>query len=260
MKLKPFVIGYALALALLMFAQHRPRPAQPSGFTGVVDLTHPLSPDVPRSASKSTSETIRSATLVEKDAPRRMVASASTHTSIDAPAQLARGMWTVDQIPPERLIAPLVVLDATAETERNVDYEVSVKDLAQWEQIHGEIPAGAVVLARTGWGVRWGSLAEYRNADKKGVMHFPGYSADAAKFLVEGRAVLALGIDTLSVDPGAAKTLVIHQYTLAHSVYHLENVANLERVPDAGAVVVVAPTKLEGEADGPVRILALTRQ
>ena len=54
--------------------------------------------------------------------------------------------------------------------------------------------------------------------------------------------------------------LAVHQYTLARSVYHLENVANLERVPDAGGVVVVAPMKLEGEVDGPVRILALTRQ
>ncbi len=54
--------------------------------------------------------------------------------------------------------------------------------------------------------------------------------------------------------------MAVHEYTLAHSVYHLENVANLERVPDAGAVVVVAPMKLEGEVDGPVRILALTRR
>jgi kynurenine formamidase len=92
------------------------------------------------------------------------------------------------------------------------------------------------------------------------VMHFPGYSQEAARFLVEGRLALALGIDTLSVDPGSSRTLAVHQYTLAHSVYHLENVANLERVPDAGAVVVVAPMKLEGEVDGPVRILALTRR
>jgi kynurenine formamidase len=260
MKIKPLVIGYALALALLLFAQHRPSTAQPSGFTGVVDLTHPLSKTAARPTGNSAGALIRSLTLVQKDAPRRLSASASTGTSIDAPAQLMRGMWTVDQIPPERLIAPLAVLDVTAQTQRNADYEVSVEDIAQWEQIHGEIPAGAVVLARTGWGGRWTSPAEYRNADKKGVMHFPGYSSDAAKFLVEGRAVLALGIDTLSVDPGASKTLAIHQYTLAHSVYHLENVANLERVPDAGAVVVVAPMKLEGEVDGPVRILALTRQ
>ncbi len=260
MKIKSLVIGYALALALLLFAQHRPGVAQPSGFTGVVDLTHSFNGQASSLSHGSKAVgPLRSATLVEKDLRRRVSTAASTSTSIDAPAHLVRGMWTVDQIPPERLIAPLAVLDLTGRVRRNPDYEVSVEDIAQWEQIHGEIPAGAVVVARTGWGGRWNSIKDYRNADKKGVLHFPGYSEDAARFLVEGRAVLALGIDTLSVDPGSAKSRTVHEYTLAHSVYHLENIANLERVPDAGAVVVVAPMKLEGEVDGPVRILALTR-
>jgi len=260
MKIKTLVIGYVLALALLVFAQHRPGPAQPSGFTGVVDLTHPLTR---RLDSPIAGETVagpaRPATLVQKESLRRVANSTSSNTRIDAPARLGRGMWTVDQIPPERLIAPLVVLDVTGPVRRNADYEVSVEDIALWEQIHGDIPGGAVVLARTGWGGRWSSNQDYRNTDKNGVMHFPGYSQAAARFLVEGRAVLALGIDTLSVDPGSSRTLSVHEYTLAHSVYHLENVANLERVPDAGALVVVAPMKLEGEVDGPVRILALTR-
>lgn len=258
MKIKSLVIGYAFALALLLFGQHRPGVAQPVGFTGVVDLTHSFSGRASSLMSESAVRSpIRTAALIQKDAPRRLATAAST--SIDAPAHLVRGMWTVDQIPPERLIAPLAVLDVTGQVRRNPDYEVSVEDIAQWEQIHGEIPAGSVVIARTGWGARWNSSEQYRNADKKGVMHFPGYSADAAKFLVEGRAVLAVGIDTLSVDRGSSKSLSVHEYTLAHSVYHLENVANLERVPDAGALVVVAPMKLEGEVDGPVRILALTR-
>ena len=47
------------------------------------------------------------------------------------------------------------------------------------------------------------------------------------------------------------------QYTLTHSVYHLENVTNLDRVPAKGVIVVVAPMKLEGGSGGPVRILAL---
>lgn len=258
MRIKTVVIGYALALALLVFAQHRPDAAPPSNFTGVVDLTHPLSHEMATGAHSAAP--VHTAAIVQKDALRRISASASTNTNIDAPAHLVRGMWTVDQIPPERLIAPLTVLDVTDQVRRNPDYEVSVEDIAQWEQIHGEIPAGAVILARTGWGTRWASPKDYRNADKKGVMHFPGYSEDAARFLVEGRLALALGIDTLSVDPGSSRTLAVHEYTLAHSVYHLENVANLERVPDAGAVVVVAPMKLEGEVDGPVRILALTRR
>jgi kynurenine formamidase len=248
------VIGYALALALLVFAQRRTEVATTGSFTGVVDLTHPWKGDGARARGPATP-----ASRVEKESLRRVSVSTSTNTNIDSPAQLARGMWTVGQIPPERLIAPLAVLDVTERVRQNPDYEVSVEDIAKWEQIHGDIPAGAVVLARTGWSQRWTSRAQYRNEDKRGVMHFPGFSEDAAKFLVEGRAVMALGIDTLSVDAGSSKTLAVHEYTLAHSVYHLENVANLDRVPDAGAVVVVAPMKLDGEVDGPVRILALTR-
>jgi kynurenine formamidase len=77
--------------------------------------------------------------------------------------------------------------------------------------------------------------------------------------LIEGRNAFGLGIDTLSVDNGSSKKLAVHQYMLAHSVYPLENVANLEKVPAAGAVAVIAPTKLEGGASSPVRILALVR-
>ena len=60
-------------------------------------------------------------------------------------------------------------------------------------------------MAYTGWGSRWNSVKDYRNADDKGIMHFPGYSLDAAKFLVEARTALGLGIDTLSIDYGPSK-------------------------------------------------------
>jgi kynurenine formamidase len=102
-------------------------------------------------------------------------------------------------------------------------------------------------------------VKDFRNADAKGVMHFPGYSVDAAKFLTEARAVLGLGIDTLSVDYGPSSDFPVHQYTMSRSVYHLEDVANLDQVPAAGSTVVVAPIKLEGGSGGPVRILALVR-
>ena len=151
------------------------------------------------------------------------------------------------------------MLDVSANVSRNPDYQLSVEDIARWEQVNGQIPPGAVVIARTGWDSRWQSTKDYRNADAKGTMHFPGYSQDAAKFLVGARTVLGLGIDTLSIDYGPSKDFAVHQYTLAHSLYHLENVANLDRVPASGAMVVVAPMKLEGGSGGPVRILALLR-
>ena len=88
---------------------------------------------------------------------------------------------------------------------RNPDYEISVQDIANWESANGQIPLGAVVMARTGWGARWNSVSRYRNTDAKGSMHFPGYSEDAARFLAEGRNALRLGIDTPNLDHGRPK-------------------------------------------------------
>ena len=248
MKFQTIVIGYVFALALFLFAQRRPTDiAQPSNFRGVVDLTH--------SASAKMPATNKAAVLSSGNS----IPQQDTGTKIEAPAGISRSLWSVDQIPPERLIGSLVVFDVRQEAKQNPDYEVSVADIARWERTYGEIPPGAMVMARTSWDSRWSSSRTYRNSDNKGVMHFPGYSEDAAKFLVEGRNVYGLGIDTLSVDNGPSKNPTVHQYMLAHSVYPLENVANLDRVPANGAVAIVAPTKLAGGSSSPVRILALVK-
>ena len=161
------------------------------------------------------------------------------------------------------------MLDVSTNAENHPDYQISVEDIAAWEQAHNQIPLGSVVIARTGWDSNWKSAQ--RNAASNRT-HFPGYSPDAAKFLVEGRNVLGLGIDapnidapntdspnidTPNIDNGRSKEFAVRQYTLSHSVYQLENVANLDRVPAVSATVVVAPTKLESGSSGPVRILAL---
>jgi kynurenine formamidase len=260
MKIRTFVVGYALALALFLFAQHHPNANQSSGFRTILDLTHAINANVPTyDLGEQSAYQAKTVATIEKDQYFARNISLPEHfgTHLDAPAHFARGLWTVDQIPTERLMAPMVVLDVSAKVKQNPDYQVTVEDIAAWEHANGEMPQGAMVMARTGWDSRWNSVKDYRNADAKGVMHFPGYSQDAAKFLVEGRNVLALGIDTLSIDYGPSKDFAVHQYTLARSLYHLENVANLDRVPAKGAIVVVAPMKLEGGSGGPVRIFAL---
>jgi len=202
---------------------------------------------------------VRPVASVEKDGyfAREVTFPEHFSTHIDAPAHFAPGRWTVDQIPVSRLIAPLVVLDVTAKVRSNPDYRVQPDDIELWEKANGQIPAGAVVMARTGWDSRWSNMRDYRNADAQGTMHFPGFSIDAARVLVEARQVVAIGIDTLSVDPGNDKNFTVHRYTMPRSIYHLENVADLWRVPEVGARVVVAPTKIEGGSGAPVRILAL---
>jgi kynurenine formamidase len=260
MKTKTFIVGCALALALFVFAQRHQDSLQASAFHSVVDLTHTIDAKTPRYEPSGTpAYQSKIVATIEKDGYFAREISLPEHfgTHLDAPAHFARGMWTVDEIPPERLVAPLVVLDVTASAKSNPDYQVSVGDVAKYEEAHGQIPSNAVVMAYSGWDSRWNSAKEYRNADVNGIMHFPGYSLEAAKFLVEGRSALALGIDTLSIDFGPSKDFPVHHYTLSHSLYHLENVANLGRTPAIGSTVVVAPMKLDHGSGGPVRILAL---
>jgi len=260
MKIRTLIAAYVLALAIFLFAQqHRGTVAKPGGFHAIVDLTHTINGKVPKFNPGEEGYRVRTLQTIEKDQYFARYISLPEHfgTHIDAPAHFARGLWTVDQIPAERLVAPLVVLDLRDEAKKNPDYQVSVEDIARWEHAHNQIPMASVIMVRTGWDSRWSSAREFRNADAKGVMHFPGYSLDAAKFLTEGRQALGLGIDTLSVDYGPSTDFPVHHYTLPHSVYHLEDVANLDHVPATGATVIVAPMKIEGGSGGPVRILAL---
>jgi kynurenine formamidase len=168
-------------------------------------------------------------------------------------------MWTVDQIPAERLVRPLIVLNVREKANGHPDYEISVQDIAEWESKNGEITSGAVVMAYTGWEDRWNSPKAFRNAGADGQPHFPGFSVEAATFLVKTRNAVGLGIDTMSIDPGASKTYPVHLFTAKESVYQLENVANLGLVPSEGATVVVAPIKLENGSGGPTRLLALVK-
>ncbi len=261
-KSRTVVSAAVLILALFLLAQkHHLSADESSGFHAVVDLTHTINANVPAfDLSEKPAYQATTVATIEKDQYFAREISLPEHfgTHMDAPAHFVRGAWTIDQVPPERLVAPLVVIDVSANV-KNPDYLISVEDIAQWEKINGQIPPGAVVMVRTGWDQRWDSSKDYRNADAKGTMHFPGYSLDAAKFLIDGRNVFGMGIDTLSADFGPSADFSVHHFALAHGVYQLENVANLDRVPAHGAMVVVAPMKLEGGSGSPVRIFALLK-
>jgi len=168
------------------------------------------------------------------------------------------GAWTVDHIPVERLCGPAVVLEARAECRRDPDYRLAPGKIIQWEAQNGRIPQGAIVLMRTGWAERWPDVTRCRNMDAAGVMHFPAYSVAAVQVLIE-RGAVGLGIDTLSVDYGPAQDFPVHHLSLGAGLFHVENLADLSALPEAGAYLVVAPIKLEGGSGGPTRVFAFLR-
>jgi kynurenine formamidase len=230
----------------------------PSGKTRVLDLSYAINDKlVPWPGDEKWFEAKVNASVEKNGYFTRsfwMLEHYGTH--LDAPAHFPPGKATVDEIPAKKLFGPGVVLDVREEAAKDADYRLPASRIEECEHTHGRVPLGAIVLLRTGWAARWPDAQKYRNQDKQGKMHFPGFSDEAAKALI-GRGVSGLGCDTLSVDYGASEDFSVHHLALGAGLYHLENLSDLSELPEAGAYLVVAPIKLEGGSGGPVRVFAL---
>ena len=179
-------------------------------------------------------------------------------THLDAPIHFAEGRLTADRIPLSGLMGPAAVVDVTASA--NPDYLVTAADLQGWEASHGELPDGGILLIRTGWGDRWDDREAYLGTPLTGPeaipeLHFPGLDPDAAQWLVDNRGIVAIGIDTPSIDRGQSTDFRSHVILYSENLAGFENVANLDQLPEAGAFVVALPMKIEGGSGGPLRIV-----
>jgi kynurenine formamidase len=116
---------------------------------------------------------------------------------------------------------------------------------------------GASARPAARWARHVGDTATYVGKDANGVMHFPGVDPDATAWLLKQRKVAGLAVDTLSLDPGASKDFKTHVLWLGSGRWGLENVANLDGVPAAGATLVVGLAKVKGATGGPARLFAL---
>ena len=250
----------------LSFAQQRkaaPRDVWlegiPSGKTLVVDMTYAINDKLPAWPGDDRVFEAKVNATVEKNGyfTRSFWMLEHYGTHMDAPAHFPPGNIPLDKIPEARFFGPAVVVDVREEAAMDADYRLRVMRVEKWEAQHGRIMPGSIVLLRTGWGAtRWPDQSRYRNMDAAGVMHFPGYSVEAAKLLIE-RGAVGLGIDTLSIDYGASKNFEVHRVDLPAGLYNLENLANLDQLPEVGAFLIAAPIKLEGGSGGPVRVFAI---
>ena len=181
-------------------------------------------------------------------------------THMDAPIHFAEGKRTGGEVPLANCVGPAAVIDVRERCERDADYQLTVDDVRAWEARHGRVPAGAIVVMHSGWGARWPDRKRYLGTDVPldvDNLHFPGFSGQAAEFLVRERDVAALAIDTASIDPGQLKDFIAHQVLHGANKPAFENVANVDRLPPIGATFIALPLKIEGGSGGPARIVAL---
>ncbi len=242
MRIRSFIIAYALVLAIILFADRRHSPLPSNRFSHVIDLTGPPSSSMLNAQPQKTA--------------RQTSAPSDLRTTIVAPDALIPGTWTAAQIPAERLIAPLVVLDlkpAGVQTSAPISADhtvsslaasqISLDDIATWESQHGAIPQGAVVAIRR------------TNAPSAQLARIP-ITNDAAQFLMDARYTTGFAIET-PADFGADRTLA-RQIAL-HGNYVVEGTARLTTIPPTGSLIIVAPAKTKGSGRTAVRVLAMVK-
>jgi len=231
----------------------------------LVDLTHPYNADTiywPTSPSK-----FELTELAYGETPGGWFYAANAlctpehgGTHFDAPIHFAADGSPADAVPLDDLIAPAVVIDVSAQARADRNYRLTVDDVRAFEQRHGEIAKGAIVLLRTDWSERWPNVKDYLGDDTPGdasKLAFPSYGADAARLLVEERGVALLGVDTASIDYGLSTDFPVHRIAAARNVGGLENLKGLAQLPPTGATLLALPMKIEGGSGAPVRVVAL---
>jgi len=126
--------------------------------------------------------------------------SAAEHggTHLDSPVHFAKGHYTVDKLPLQQLIGAAIVIDVTSQCATNPDYLVSVADFENWEKRNGKIPAGTIVLLRTGFGKVYPDRKKYLGTEERGAeavakLHFPGLDPAAARWITTNRSIKEIG-------------------------------------------------------------------
>jgi kynurenine formamidase len=252
-----------LALLVAGCAAPHPRPV-PIDASKVVDLSYGFGSDT---IYWPTAESFRLVPVAHGRTPLgywyaanniSMAEHGGTH--MDAPIHFAEHGLTADAVPLQSGIGPAAVIDVRAQSAADRDYRLTVADITSWERRNGRLPAGAIVVMWSGWGASWPNKLSYLGTEQKGDvahLHFPGFSKEAAEFLVKERDIAAIGIDTASIDYGQSPDFPVHQVIGGAGKPAFENLANVDRLPATGATLVALPMKITGGSGAPARIIAI---
>jgi kynurenine formamidase len=242
------------------------------GRINVVDLTQPLGPETPVIAlpeifSQSPGITIEQISKYDDAGPawywNTITLGEHTGTHFDAPVHWVTGKDlannTTDTLPAAMFVGPACVIDVSKESAAYNDFILTREHVLAWEGEHGKIAPGSWLLLRSDWSKRTGR-DEFLNADENGP-HSPGFHPDCVRFLAHERDVLGVGVEAVGTDAGQAANF--DPPFPAHNIMHgsgrlgLASLANLDKLPPTGAVVIAAPLKIVNGSGSPVRVIAL---
>ncbi len=224
-----------------------------------VDLTHSFSPLTPvwkgfgqANFSAAADPATGRPYTIDKDGFRAffysLVGQYGTH--VDPPAHFDPNGNTMDQIPLKQMILPLVVFDITPMLKRDPNHALTVGDIKTWETEHGRVPAGSFAALRTDMSKDWST-----DPQRFKRYPFPAWSLQAIQFLYEERGIVANGHESMDTD--TTQDLKSESWLLNHGHWQIEVMANLDKVPLTGALIVVTWPKPKHGLGFPARAFAI---
>jgi kynurenine formamidase len=229
-----------------------------------IDLTHVITPGIPvwkgfgpgHFAAAVDPKTGSPYTYAKDgfEATAYRLATDQFGTQLDPPAHWAPEYPGIDELPATYAVRPLVVISIVPQVAREPKYALQVADIRTFEQQHGRIPPGSVVMVRSDWSKKWTEdpgKAKALAADPV----FPGVGLDALKFLHLQRHILFHGHEPLDTD--STPTLEGEHWLMHHGYTQAEGVTNLGGVPATGCLVSIGYPKLKGGLGGYARYVAI---
>jgi kynurenine formamidase len=171
-------------------------------------------------------------------------------TQFGPPAHLNDHGATISDIPPTVALRPLAVVNVASKVAADPGYQATVADIKAWERRYGPIPAGSVVMIRSDWCKKWDDPKRFTTQP------FPGVTLAALKYLHLKRHILMHGHEPLDTDNTAPK-FIGETWLLEHDFAQAEGVANLDQVPECGALITIGFAKFQGGTGGFARYIAI---
>lgn len=243
--------------ALVAAGSAAPAAAFPKRARRTVDLTHRLVRTFPSFfGPQAVSDEVINDFDTTGFYSKRWTLEEHIGTHLDTPGHFDEGNRLVDEIGPDDLVAPIVVIDITAKAMEDPNAVVTPDDLVAFERRHGRIPERALVCMDSGWTHKVDDPEAFRGGTGFPDVNFPGFSADATEWLADRRNPVGIGVDTMSLDPGDSAEFPVHVEFLGTGRYGIESLANLDRIPPRGALAFVGPVPWEEGSGAPCRVFA----
>lgn len=173
------------------------------------------------------------------------------------------GSVTVEKLDLGKMMGPAAVIDVTELTglgEGGVSPEILPELISRWEDEHGQLRPGDIVLFRSDWDQFYLPMPDGEAyVLNPFLLHTgPGWPTPGipALQLLLDRGVTTIGLDGVSV--GASHDGVpAHVFGLGRGMLYVELLANLRELPARGAFFIFLPLKIQGGSAGPGRAVAL---